>query len=224
MGQGKKSLEDEGNTVVLVELLGHGNDHTPVSEITFDKYVKQVTDAIDDLHTPVILVGHSLGGAIVTQAASKMPQKISKLIYVAGFIPKNGSSVFDYSAMGSGTLIPSALEFSADGSTVTIANPTVNIPEIFCKDGSVEDNNLLVSKLRPDPVAAAGTPLSYNIDAYNWISEKYYIYIQPRTRQSVTLFRNKWCRKQISKTLLKLSRDIVHLFQNRQSWFQLSIK
>ena len=172
----KASLEAEGNTVVLVELAGHGNDQTPVSEITFDGYVKQVTDVIEGLNTPVVLVGHSLGGAIVTQAATKIPQKIEKLIYVAGFIPKSGSSVFDYSAMDSETLIPSALEFSADGSTITIANAETNMRKIFCNDGSNEDINLLVNKLRPEPVVAAGTPLNYSKDIYNTIVNKYYIY------------------------------------------------
>jgi hypothetical protein len=172
----KASLEAEGNKVVLVELAGHGNDQTPVSEITFDGYIKQVTDVIDSLNVPVVLVGHSLGGAIVTQAACKIPKKIDKLIYVAGFIPKSGSSVFDYSAMDQGTSIPSALEFSADGSTVTIANPKVNMREIFCKDGSDEDIDLLVEKLRPEPVEAAGTPLNYSSEIYGTIANKYYVY------------------------------------------------
>ncbi|SHN12541.1 alpha/beta fold hydrolase [Chitinophaga sp. CF418] len=172
----KAFLEAEGNKVVLVELAGHGNDRTSVSEITFDGYVKQVTDVINSLNVPVVLVGHSLGGAIVTQAACKVPQKIDKLIYVAGFIPKSGSSVFDYSAMDQGTSIPSALEFSADGSTVTITNPEVNMREIFCKDGSDEDIYLLVEKLRPEPVEAAGTPLNYSSEIYGTIANKYYVY------------------------------------------------
>jgi Predicted hydrolases or acyltransferases (alpha/beta hydrolase superfamily) len=172
----KSSLEAQGNKVVLVELAGHGNDLTPISQITFDGYVKQVTDVIETLNTPVVLVGHSLGGAIVTQAATKLPQKIEKLIYVAGFIPKSGSSVFDYSAMDAGTLIPTALEFSPDGTTVTIANAETNLREIFCKDGSTEDNKLLVEKLRPEPVVAAGTPLNYSNNIYDAITNKYYIY------------------------------------------------
>jgi len=172
----KAALESQGNKVIKVELLGHGDDQTPVSEITFDGYVKQVTDVIDGLNTPVVLVGHSLGGAIITQAATIAPQKIEKLVYVAGFIPQSGSSVFDYSAMDSGTLIPSVLEFSSDGNTVTIADPEVNMRDVFCQYGSDEDIDLLVEKLRPEPVAAAGTPLNYNIDVYGTIANKYYIY------------------------------------------------
>ena len=172
----KADLESQGNKVVKVELLGHGDDQTPVSEITFDGYVKQVTDVIDGLNEPVILVGHSLGGAIVTQAATKVPQKIEKLIYVAGFIPRSGSSVFEYSAMDSGALISAVLDFSTDGSTVTIADPEVNMRDVFCQYGSDEDINLLVEKLRPEPVAAAGTPLNYDSDVYSSIANKYYIY------------------------------------------------
>jgi len=172
----KADLESQGNKVVKVELLGHGDDQTPVSEITFDGYVKQVTDVIDGLNEPVVLVGHSLGGAIVTQAATKVPQKIEKLVYVAGFIPQSGSSVFEYSAMDSETLIPSVLEFSTDQRTVTIANPEVNMRAVFCQYGSDEDIDLLVAKLRPEPIAAAGTPLNYDSDVYSTIANKYYIY------------------------------------------------
>lgn len=172
----KADLESRGNKVIKVELLGHGNDKTPVSEITFDGYVRQVIAVIDSLNTPVVLVGHSLGGAIVTQAATKLPQKIEKLVYIAGFIPKSGSSVFEYSAMDTETLIPSVLEFSTDGSTVTIANPEVNLRNVFCQYGSNEDIGLLVEKLRPEPVAAAGTPLNYSSDVYSTIANKYYIY------------------------------------------------
>ncbi|UII19001.1 alpha/beta fold hydrolase [Fulvivirga ligni] len=172
----KADLEKEGHKVVKIELLGHGEDQTPVSEITFDGYVAQVTAAIEALNTPVILVGHSLGGAIVTQAASKVPKSIDKLVYVAGFIPKSGSSVFEYSGMDEGTSIPSALEFSEDGSTVTIAHPEVNMREIFCQYSSDEDIHLLVEKLRPEPVTAAGTPLNYSAETYAGISNKYYVF------------------------------------------------
>ncbi|WP_130735165.1 alpha/beta fold hydrolase [Flavobacterium sp. J27] len=196
----KANLEAEGNTVVTVELLGHGNDQTPVADITFDGYVQQVTDVINSLNTPVVLVGHSLGGAIVTQAATLVPQKIEKLIYVAGFIPQSGSSVFEYSAMDQGTLIPTALEFSADGSTVTIGNPEVNMRDIFCQDGSDQDIELLVEKLRPEPVVAAGTPLNYSEEVYSSINNKYYIYTTEDTAISYPFQQQMANEANISKT------------------------
>lgn len=43
----------------------------------------------------VILVGHSLGGIIVTNVAEKVPGKISKLVYIGAFLPKSGRSLAD---------------------------------------------------------------------------------------------------------------------------------
>lgn len=40
---------------------------------------------------PVILVGHSYGGAVITQAG--MDPKVAGLVYVAAFAPDNGESV-----------------------------------------------------------------------------------------------------------------------------------
>ncbi|RXG31839.1 alpha/beta hydrolase [Leeuwenhoekiella marinoflava] len=174
--QVKTELEKQGNTVIAVELLGHGEDNTPVSDITFKGYVDQVKAVIVGLDTPVVLVGHSLGGAVITQTASEIPQQIEKLVYVAGFIPKNGKSVLDYSALDTESLLPTALEFSADGSTAAISNPEINIPEIFCQYGSDEDIDILVEKLKPEPVGALATPLDYKMDDYNAIAKKYYLF------------------------------------------------
>ncbi|WP_416440007.1 alpha/beta hydrolase [Leeuwenhoekiella sp. A16] len=174
--QVKTKLEKQGHTVIALELLGHGEDNTPVSDITFKGYVDQVKAVIVGLDTPVVLVGHSLGGAVITQTASEIPQQIEKLVYVAGFIPKDGKSVLDYSALDTASLLPTALEFSADGSTAAISNAEINIQEIFCQYGSDEDIDVLVEKLKPEPVAALATPLDYTIDDYTAITNKYYIF------------------------------------------------
>lgn len=175
-GQLKTELESQGNTVIAIELLGHGEDNTSVSDITFKGYVDQVKAVIERLDTPVVLVGHSLGGAVITQTASELPQQIEKLVYVAGFIPQDGKSVLDYSALDTESLLPTALEFSADGSTAAISNPVINIQEIFCQYGSVENIDILVEKLKPEPVGALATPIDYTMDDYNAIAKKYYIF------------------------------------------------
>lgn len=50
---------------------------------------------VADLKTQVILVGHSQGGAIVTQAAAQCPENIKAIIYVAAVVPPPGTGVFD---------------------------------------------------------------------------------------------------------------------------------
>ena len=56
---------------------------------------------------PAILVGHSMGGVVVTQAASDCPEHVASLVFVAAFMPANGQSLLDLTHLpeGEGDLI-----------------------------------------------------------------------------------------------------------------------
>ena len=49
---------------------------------------KRVIDAVGE---PVILVGHSYGGAVITEAGNH--PNVAALVYIAGFVPDSGESV-----------------------------------------------------------------------------------------------------------------------------------
>ena len=66
--------------------------------------------AIDDLDGPVVIVGHSYGGAVITEAGTH--DKVAALVYIAAFAPDQGESV--------NTLIAS---FPADGPQPPILPP-----------------------------------------------------------------------------------------------------
>ncbi|KUJ61401.1 hypothetical protein AR687_13265 [Flavobacteriaceae bacterium CRH] len=172
----KQQLEKEGHHVIAVELQAHGQDKSPLSEATLENYVNRVKAAISKVDGKVILVGHSLGGAIITQTATQVPDKIEKLVYIAGFIPGNGKSLFDLSSTDSGSdIMPPAIEFSADMTTANFSNPEVNIPKIFCHDCSEEQKALLVKNLIAEPIGPHGTPLKYDPAVFAKL-DKYYIY------------------------------------------------
>src|SRR5439155_19783557 len=46
---------------------------------------------IDELDGPVVLVGHSYGGAVITEAG--LHEKVAALVYIAAFAPDKGESV-----------------------------------------------------------------------------------------------------------------------------------
>ena len=48
----------------------------------------------------VILVGHSYGGMVITGVAAKMPDRISRLVYVDAALPDPGQSLFDIIVSG----------------------------------------------------------------------------------------------------------------------------
>jgi pimeloyl-ACP methyl ester carboxylesterase len=46
---------------------------------------------LDEQGEPVILVGHSYGGAVITEAGTH--EKVAALVYIAAFVPDAGESV-----------------------------------------------------------------------------------------------------------------------------------
>jgi pimeloyl-ACP methyl ester carboxylesterase len=74
-------LEARGLHVVAVQ--------NPLSSLADD--VAATQRAIDAQNGPVLLVGHSYGGAVITEAGTN--PKVSRLVYVAAFGPDTGESV-----------------------------------------------------------------------------------------------------------------------------------
>jgi len=60
---------------------GRGEDKTPVPEISLGSYTDRVCWVPDSHAEPVILVGHSSGGAVISQAAEYRPDKVELLVY-----------------------------------------------------------------------------------------------------------------------------------------------
>ena len=89
-------LEKEGHKVVAPDLPGHGENKRPIAEITLQTYTDHLCEILDEQPDPVILVGHSLGGVVITQTAEYRPEKIRKLVYVAGYLLRNGEFQYQH--------------------------------------------------------------------------------------------------------------------------------
>ena len=79
-------LEKAGLNVIAAQI--------PLSSLEAD--VETTQRAIDRLEGPVVLVGHSWGGMVITQAGAQ--DKVHSLVYVAAFAPNEGQSLGDYVA------------------------------------------------------------------------------------------------------------------------------
>lgn len=64
-------------------------------------YLRSVLDTIDG---PIVLVGHSYGGMVMTQAAPGHPG-VEALVYIAAFAPDTGESVGSLSAQNPGSAV-----------------------------------------------------------------------------------------------------------------------
>ena len=151
-------LEAAGHRVMAPDLPGHGIDHTPIAGVTLEAYTNKVCSCIDQAGEQVVLVGHSMGGAIIAQATEQRPDQVKVAVYVAAFLLDNGSSVFAQAEKDTDGLVLPNLEVSEDGSYATIRLDRVR--EIFYADCSDEDVALARCLLVPQAFAPPGTPIS----------------------------------------------------------------
>ncbi|WP_328596288.1 alpha/beta fold hydrolase [Streptomyces apricus] len=89
----------------------------PLQGLTSDTaYVSSHLSAVDG---PVVLVGHSYGGAVITNAAASDPD-VKALVYIAGFVPAKGETVGELAAKSSppiplvSTAVPGGTDVSID--------------------------------------------------------------------------------------------------------------
>jgi pimeloyl-ACP methyl ester carboxylesterase len=151
-------LQEEGHKVITPDLPGHGSDRTPISTVSLQAYTDCVCHILDEQSEPVILVGHSMGGVVISQAAECRPEKINTLVYLAAYLLRNGESVYQVAEADQQSLIiPNAIP-SADQSSATLKDEAVR--EVFYGDCTDEDVTLAKSSLIPQAVAPLVTPLS----------------------------------------------------------------
>lgn len=157
-----------GHTVVAVELPGHGEDNSPLAEQTLANYRDTVIKAVEAQNEPVVLVGHSMGGMVISEVAEAVPDRINTLVYVAGYLPQNGDTLLALAGQDKGSLITAegaapTLLFAPDYSTSTIAESAI-VP-VFCADCDSQHAQFLIEKHKPEagaPFGAAATLTEQN--------------------------------------------------------------
>ena len=86
-------LEAAGVNVIAPDLPGHGTDSTPRNQVTLDAYADRVIAAISGRSDRITLVGHSMGGVVISAVAERVPERIARLVYACAFLPRNGEAL-----------------------------------------------------------------------------------------------------------------------------------
>ena len=71
------------------------------ADIDLDTYVDAIGQVVSAQADPVVLVGHSMAGAILSNVAERMPARIAALVYVAAFLLEDGQSIAEFGAANS---------------------------------------------------------------------------------------------------------------------------
>ena len=122
-------LSTRGHSVLVPDLCGHGQSGVQPSRATLKGYVNQSCQLIEDCAAPVVLVGHSMAGVVITAVAERLPSRIAALVYLCAYLPLPGDSVFALIARNRGheplSAIELALEMSDDKRTCTIDSDAI---------------------------------------------------------------------------------------------------
>ncbi|MFQ5913929.1 MAG: alpha/beta fold hydrolase [Nitrospinota bacterium] len=164
-------LEREGHEVEAPDLPGHGEDKTPNSQISLQTYSDCVCQILDAQSEPVVLVGHSRGGIIISQAAESRPDKIKTLVYLTAFLLRNGESMRQVARGDKESFLqPNLIIDESQGYTVVKDEV---IKEALYADCSDEDVARAKSLLVPEPNAPTETPLRLSEENFGRVRRIY---------------------------------------------------
>ena len=151
-------LQGQGHTAVARNLPAHGKDKTPIAEVSLQSYADRVCDILDAQPEPAILVGHSMGGIVITQAAEYRPDRIRTLVYLCAFLPRNGESLLQLAQPHPESLVLQNLVPANDQQSATVRDEALK--DAFYGDCADDDVAWAKSLLVPQAMAPMATPVS----------------------------------------------------------------
>jgi pimeloyl-ACP methyl ester carboxylesterase len=171
-------LEARGHTVFAPDMPGHGTDRTPIADVTMAGIVAKIAAVIDGAKEPVVLVGHSYGGAVIGQTAEARPDKIRKLVYLTAFMVPDGEITMTVAQSDTGNHMAGNVALAEDGKTIT-ALPA-GARNLFY--GLCSDDDFALARLLLGPEATAGfqVPLHSTPERFGRIPRVYIECLQDR--------------------------------------------
>jgi pimeloyl-ACP methyl ester carboxylesterase len=112
------ALEAAGHRVTALDLPSAGIDAAPPGSVTLQAQADRVITILDTLSEPVILVGHSAGGAVISSVAEARPDRIQNLVYLTAFLLQKGDSVAAAGIRDPGSLIGQHVVIGPDGTLI----------------------------------------------------------------------------------------------------------
>jgi len=140
-------LERDGYTVVAAA--------NPLRGVRAD--ADAVRGLVDSIPGPVVLVGHSYGGSVISEAAEGAPN-VKALVYVAAFAPEAGETALGLTGKFPGSTLPPTLappvKLASGGNDLYILQARFH--DQFAADVPATEARLMAAGQRPIAEAALG--------------------------------------------------------------------
>jgi pimeloyl-ACP methyl ester carboxylesterase len=144
-------MAEAGHHLVAPTYTGLGErEHLADPSNDLETHIRDVLAVIkyEDLRD-IVLIGHSYGGMVATGVAGRARDRISRLIYLDAFVPRDGQALFDLIAP-EGRLAMEASARDGDGWRVT--------PNPIPPDTSEADMRWLMDRRLPQSIRCFNTP------------------------------------------------------------------
>jgi len=164
-----------GITTYAVQLPDHVGS-PPNYNSTFKDYVFAVGSLLNQ-YGPAVLVAHSFGGFVASQAAEYWPTKVVALVYVAAYYPINGDTLLGLSNADSNATLGSHLNFFPSPLAPVYLTVT-NGSDVFlnnCNNGSTADITKSTAILNAAYELVQGLATPVNLSSNFGNIPKYYV-------------------------------------------------
>lgn len=150
-------LDQRGLASYAIDLPGHGASTLPLGDLHGD--AAHVVDVLRRIGRPAVLVGHSYGGAVISEVAARLGD-ITHLVYVAAFALEPGESVMGLlrSLPAAPVLLSQAMQVHDNGTT-TLHDDAVIRRALY---GSITEAEAAaaIGRLDAQPLATMTQPIS----------------------------------------------------------------
>ena len=165
--------------VEAVDLPGHGANTLPVAECTLDAYVARVVEALERAPEPAVLVGHSLGGITVAQAAEQRPDLVRKAVFLAAYMPRDGESGYGLARLDTASEITPdcCVRRASDGLLDLLPERIRDAMYDGCPEALTD---AAVDRLGPEPLKPMGTQVRLTVERFGSVERVYALCLRDR--------------------------------------------
>lgn len=164
-------LEADGHRALAPDLPGMGKDSTPLSEVTMGVWAGFIAQQARAAGGQVILVGHSRGGAVISEAAELAPEAMLGLVYLSALLLPAGQKPFDAAVAEDARSAVESREAASDGVALRVGPEAARA--LFYNRASPEEAAWASAQLCPEPIAPNVAPLTVSRERWGRLPRAY---------------------------------------------------
>lgn len=167
----RQRLELAGHTVIAPDLPGMGGTPAEMAAVTLAGWADFVADLCRDAPRPVVLLGHSRGGLVISEAAERVPECIDALVYLCAMMLPDGMSRAQFKEEeGPNPAFDALIMPVADGHATRIVGDGT---PVFAQLSPPELAGPAMARLVDEPHGPRATPMHLTPERYGRVPRVY---------------------------------------------------